>query len=150
MKHLFVIVLAFFACTSVSAQFVARMEVKEPIEGICNQNEVYALLPMKGQVEAVCPLSKEEVRNRLNEEVVFLKENPGYSDKGMVNLIINCKGEVVKVEMDNKTKNSELDEQIVAVFKSLGTWKPGKLNGKKVDSSILWSFHVKEGQIQFE
>lgn len=150
MKFNLLFVFALFVSTSVSAQFVARMEVKEPIEGVCNQQEVYSLLPMKGQVKAVCPLGKEEVLNKLSEGVVFLKEYPEHSDKGMVNLIINCRGEVVKCEMDNKTKSSELDEQIVAVFKSLGDWKPGKLNGKKVDSSYLWSFTITEGQISFE
>lgn len=150
MKSLLVIVLMLFACTTASAQFVAKMEIIEPIEGLCSQQNVYALLPLKGQEEAVCPLSKEEVQNRLNKEVAFLKENPAHSDKGMVSLIINCKGEVVKCEMDNKTKSPELDEQIVAVFNTLGSWKPGKLKGKKVDSVHLLSFTLANGEILLE
>ena len=126
------------------------MDLKEPIEGLCNQKEVYALLPMKGQQKAECPLSKEEVRRKLQQEVAFLKEQPQHNDKGMVNLIINCRGEVVQCMIDIKTKSSELDAQIVSVFKSLGDWKPGKLNGKKVDSSYLWSFTIVDGQIRFD
>jgi hypothetical protein len=65
----------------------------------------------------------------------------------MVNIIINCEGEVVKCEIDNKTKYPEPDNQIVAVFNSPGKWKPGKLNGKNVDSSRLWSFDIVNGKI---
>ncbi|HBS86723.1 MAG: hypothetical protein A2W91_11895 [Bacteroidetes bacterium GWF2_38_335] len=134
-----------------SAQFVAKMEVKEEIPGICDKNEVYVLFPMfDGQKEAVCPVTNEVILKRLNSEVQFLKDNPKYKDKGMIGLVINCKGEVVKCEMDNKTQSSELDKQIETVFNSLGEWKPAKLNGKEVDSSLLFSFKIKKGVISFD
>jgi len=133
------------------AQFAARMEIKEPIKGICDIKNVYVPFPMfKGQEEAKCPASKKEITKRLTDEVTFLKDSSGYQDKGMVNIIINCKGEVVKCEMDNKTKSAELDKQIVAVFNSLGQWKPGKINGDKVDTSRLWSFEIKDGNISID
>ncbi len=136
---------------NVSAQFVARLEIKEDIPGICDKNEVYALFPsFTGQVEAVCPVSKEEILRKLNSEVQFVKDNPKYDDKGMMGLIINCKGEVVQCKMDNKTKNPELDKQIEAVFNSLGTWTAGTLNGTAVDSSRLFSFKIKNGQFIFD
>ena len=148
----FVLTTLISACTfSLSAQFVAKMEVKEPIEGLCNQNEVYALLSMfEGQKKAVCPISDEEILKRLNAEVQFVKDNPNYKDKGMIGLIVNCKGELVQCRMDNKTKSTVLDQQIEAVFKTLVKWKPGKLNGKKVDSSVLVSFKIKKGVFVFE
>lgn len=80
----------------------------------------------KDQKEAECPASKKEIIKRLNSEVIFLKESTTYQDKGMVNIAINCKGEVVQCEIDNRTKYAELDKQIVAVFNSLGKWKPEK------------------------
>lgn len=136
--------------TMASAQFVARMEVKEPIPGLCNDQEVYALFPsFKGQEQAVCPLTNDQILERLNNEVQFLKENPKYDDKGMIGLVINCKGEVVKCKMDNKTKTPELDKQIEDVFNSLGKWTTGKLNGKEVDTSRLFSFKIKNGKITF-
>ena len=151
MKKTFLILMTIAIYSTVSAQFVAKMEVKEPIEGICDENEVYALFPMlDGQEEAVCPVSKEEIINRLNNEVAFLKENPKYKDKGMIGIIINCKGEVVQCKMDNKTKSEELDKQIEAVFNSLGEWEAGKLNRKEVDSSRLFSFKIKNGKITFD
>lgn len=148
-KTILILMTVLFGITA-SAQFVAKMEVKEDIPGICDKDEVYALFPsFKGQVEAVCPISKDEILKRLNAEVVFLKDNPKYKDKGMIGLIINCKGEVVKCKMDNKTKNIELDKQIEAVFNSLGEWKAGKLNGKEIDTSRLFSFKIKNGKFTF-
>ena len=144
-------ILLFMSMTIVSfiasAQFVARMEMKEDVAGICDKNNVYAIFPVKGQKEAVCPISIEDIFKRLNNEVAFLKENPSYKDKGMINLLINCKGEVVKCEMDNKTQSTILDKQIEEVFNSLGIWKAAKLNGKEVDSSKLFSFVIKNGKI---
>ena len=149
-KTLLTLLITAYASFTASAQFVSKMEVKEDIPGICDKNEVYALFPnFDGQVEAVCPVTKEEILKRLNAEVSFLKENPKYKDEGMIGLIINCKGEVVKCKMDNKTKSADLDKQIEAVFNSLGTWKAGKLNKKEIDSSKLYSFKIKNGVFTF-
>ena len=127
------------------------MEVKEPIEGLCDQNAVYALFPMfEGQEEAVCPLSKNEILKRLNTELLFLLAHPKFSGKGMIGLVINCKGEVVQCKMDNKTKSQELDKQIEAVFNSFKDWKAGRLSGKEVDSSKLYSFKIKKGIVMFD
>jgi hypothetical protein len=49
--------------------------------------------------------------------------------------------------MDNKTKSPELDKQIEALFNSLTGWKAGTLNGKAVDSMLLFSFEIKKGQV---
>jgi len=128
---------------------VARMEVKEPIKGVCDNANVIAILPIpgNGQVQAQAPKSKEEITQELNSKVSFLKDKPNYEDKGMVNLIINCKGELVRCEIDNKTKSSELDNQIVAVFAELKIWTAGKINNKSVDTSVLYSFTIKNGKI---
>jgi hypothetical protein len=149
-KTLLILLTSFFGLT-VSAQFVAKMEVKEDIPGICDKNEVYALFPsIKGQVEAVCPVPKDTILKRLNSEVLFIKNNPDYNDKGMIGLVINCKGEVVKCKMDNNTKKPDLDKQIEAVFNSLGSWTAGKLNKKAVDTSRLFSFKIVNGIFTFD
>ena len=151
MKKTILVLMTTFCAMTASAQFVAKMEVKEDIPGICDKNEVYALFPsFKGQDEAVCPMTNDEILQKLNSEIVFLKDNPKYKGKGMIGLVINCKGEVVQCKMDNKTKNPELDKQIEAVFNSLGSWKAGKLNGKEVDSSRLFSFKIKNGKFYFD
>jgi hypothetical protein len=149
-RLLLISVMTGFYFTS-SAQFVARMEVKEPIPGLCNDQEVYAMLPsFKGQKEAVAPVSEKGILERLNSEVQFLKDHPDHADKGMIGLVINCKGKVVQCKMDNKTKDPDLDKQIEAVFNSLGEWKAGKLNNKNVDTSRLFSFKIENGKIAFD
>lgn len=128
------------------AQFVARMELKEPVQGLCT-NDVYALLPFDGQKEAVCQTSKAEIEKQLNEQVTYFRDSVNYEDKGMVSLIINCKGEMVKCAIDNKSRHKELDEQIVAVFATLTKWTPGKIKKNTVDSVKLWRFEIKNGKI---
>jgi hypothetical protein len=151
MKRILLIFLTAVFGLTASAQFVAKMEVKEDIPGICDKNEVYVLFSsFKGQEEAICPVSKKEILKRINAEVAFLHDHPEYTDKGMIGLIINCKGEVVKCKMDNKTQDAALDIQIEAVFNSLGAWKAGKLNRKEIDSSRLFSFKIKNGQFTFD
>lgn len=128
---------------------VARMEVKEPIEGVCDNANVIAVLPFpgNGQVAAQAPKTEEEITQELNAKVSFLKDKPGYEDKGMVNLIVNCKGELVKCEIDNKTKSPELDDQIVAVFAEMKIWTAGKVDNKPVDTVVLYSFEIKNGKV---
>ena len=101
----------------------------------------------KEQQEAVCSVPDKEIQNRLNNEVPYLKEHSDLDDKGIVSIIINCKGEVIRCETDNKTKSEELDKQILAVFATLTNWKPAKLNGKKVDSLSLFGFDIEDGKI---
>lgn len=147
MKYIISLAIATIIYSTGISQFVARMEVKKPIGGVCdNQNVCVIFSTFKGQEEAKCPVSKQDIVKRLNTEVTFLKDSTSYQDKGMVNIIINCKGEVVQCEMDNKTRHDDLDKQIVAVFNSLGKWKPGKVNGDKVDVCRLWSFEIKNGE----
>jgi len=148
MKKIFLLFVLILASLLTFSQMVARVEMKEKIEGICDPKNVYSLFPMFGdQKTAVCDVPDSEIEERLNKEVQFLKDNPTYEDKGMVGIFINCKGEAVQCKIDNKTKSPVLDEQIVNVFKTLTSWKAGKLNGKKVDSLTLWSFNIKDGKL---
>ncbi len=135
----------------VSAQLVAKVQLIEDIDGICNLEEVYLFFPMfDGQDEAVCPISDDSIVSLLNSEIQFLIDNPKHKDKGMIGLYINCTGEVVQCEMDINTKSAVLDAQIVAIFNSLGEWKSGKLNGSPVDTSRLYSFKIKKGVLTLE
>lgn len=128
---------------------VALMQVTEPIEGVCDNSKIYAIFPLpgNGQVSAKAPKSDAELNIELNEKVTFLKDKPDYEDSGMVGLIINCKGELVKCDIDNKTKSPELDAQIVAVFATMKTWTAGTVNKVNVDTSELYSFTIKNGKI---
>ena len=152
MKQMVLVLACCVITSTVSAQFVARMQVDEPIEGICDEKEVYALFPMlNGQIEAEPSISMDEITAKLNE-LTFLKENPKYKDKGMLNVIINCKGEVVQCKMDGngKIKSKVLNDGIINVFRSQIELTAGKLNGQAVDSILLYSFKIKKGQLTFE
>lgn len=145
-------ILGFYSCHTTNSSLnnmVATMEVKEPIEGVCDNSKVYAMLPFQGnrQIEAKAPLTDEQIKNKLNQEVTFLKDKPDYEDKGMVSLIINCKGEMVLCKIDNETKSPDLDKEIVAVFSTLKKWTPGTLKGQPVDCVVLISFEIKNGKI---
>ena len=146
MKKVILIFATILWCFSLSAQFVGKMEVNEDIPGLCSKKDVYVIFPLKGQVEAKCPVSIDKIIKKLNQEVAFLKDHSNYNDSGMISLIINCKGEVVQCKMDNKTNDAELDKQIEAVFNSLGIWKAGKIGKKEVDTCKLYSFEIKDGK----
>lgn len=128
---------------------VAKLQMDEHVEGVCDNDNVYAILPFpgNGQVAAKAPKTDEQITTELNSKVTFLKDKPDYKDEGMVNIIINCKGEVVKCEIDNKTKSPELDKQIVAVFAEMKKWSAATVSGKAVDAVELYSFTIKKGKI---
>lgn len=128
---------------------VAVLQVDEPIPGVCDNSQVISILPFLGnhQIKAVASMTDDEIEKELNEKVEFLKSHPEIEEKGIVGLIVNCKGDMVQCKIDNKTQYPELDEQIVAVFNQLKKWKAGTLNGKAVDTSVLYGFSIKDGKI---
>lgn len=153
MRHSILAVVVLLCALQSSAQLIAVVDMTgKNIPGICNANEVYALFSnFKGQKEAVPPITKEELLMRLNTELSFLKSNPKYNAKYvLVSMMINCKGEMVYCELHRKTKDEELNEQILAVFRSFKTWQPGTLNEKSVDSNVLESFKIKKGKVMFD
>lgn len=155
-----VVVSALYSCSSkksattaskpsAGTNMMAVMQVDEPIPGVCDNSKVIAILPIpgNGQIKAKSPLTKEEITQKLNAEVSFLKDKPNYEDKGMVRLIVNCKGKMVSCEIDKKTQNPELDQQIVDIFSTMEDWTAGTINGKAYDTVELYSFTIKEGVI---
>jgi hypothetical protein len=142
----------FNSCSSSKSSvsnMVARMEVKERIEGVCDNANVIAILPFpgNGQVKANAPMTDEEITELLNSEVKFLDDKLDYEDKGMVSLIINCEGDMVECTTSNKTQSPKLDAQIVAVFSEMKDWKAGTINNKAVDTVVLYSFTITDGEI---
>ncbi len=156
MKKIFILTIALisiFACSTTKnssmGNMIATMQVDEPIPGVCDNSKVIAILPFpgNGQLKAQAPLTDEEITEKLNAEVDFLKDRPDYKDKGMVNLIVNCEGKMVRCQIDNKTQSPELDQQIVDIFSKMVDWKAGTVNGKPVDTSVLYSFEIENGVI---
>jgi hypothetical protein len=145
MKRILPVLCFLVSALSTRAQFIATVEMKEPVEGICNNTKVYALFKgFQGQIPPKCSLTNEEIQKLLNE-VPFLKANPKFKGKGMAGVYINCKGEAIGWEIDNKSKSEELDKQLLEVFKTLTSWTQGKLNGMSVDARELISYTIKKG-----
>lgn len=148
MRKIFILSCVFLVVHSVSAQFVATLEIKEPIPGLCDEKTVYAMFPgFGGQAAPVAPITKQALEDKLNAEVAFIKDNPKFKGSLMLSCIINCKGEMVKCEVDNKSGKNDLDEQVLAIFKTLLAWAPGKLWDNPVDCVELFSMDVKKGKI---
>lgn len=151
MKKVFILLLILGVNTTVYSQFVATIEMKEEVEGVCNQNEVFVLFGMlPDQEDAKCPIGKEALLLKLNNETEYLKNYPKYKSKGSVDVLVNCKSEVVQVKVDFKNLDKKLESQLEDIFRNLGAWEAGKLNGKEVDSKTLFSFKIKKGKIFYD
>lgn len=132
-----------------NAQLIAKVEMREDVEGICNKDEVYSLYGgFAGQIEPKCTLSKQQMEDILNEKLTFLKENPSFKSKGMVGVYINCEGRALQWDISVKTKSEELDRQILEIFKTFNEWTVGKLDGKAVDTRDLFSYEIKKGVLK--
>ena len=134
-----------------NAQFIATMEVKEPIEGVCNQNGVYVILPFgnKKQTKAKSLLSDEEMEKRFNT-IEYWKSHPEFEKEITFNLVINCKGELVRQSFnnnENKTKDEALNEKLLEIVASFKEWKPATIKKKKVDSSLFLTIKIKNGKV---
>jgi len=145
MKRCIILLFVLVSYTS-NAQFIATMEMKDSVPGICNTKAVYALFPgFDGQIPAKCAMSDADIQTALNEKCPFLKANPKFKGEGMVGILVNCHGEVVQCKIDNSTGKTELDDQILAVFNALNEWTVGTLDQKPVDCSELFSYKIKKG-----
>ncbi len=152
MKKKLLFVLLFASFYTLKAQMVAIMEVKEPIEGVCNQKGVYVILPIgsKKQVKAKSKLSEQEMEARFNA-LPYWKEHPEFEKKITFNLVINCKGQQVRQSFnndENKTEDEALNQQLLEIVAGFKEWEPARIKKKKVDSSLFISIEVKNGKVK--
>lgn len=149
MKHVILPLVSILFSYCVQAQFIAKVQMKEKVEGICDLDNVYGLFDgFDGQVTPKCSVSEEEMQKQLNQ-IQFLQDNPKYKGKGMVAVYVNCKGEAIGWRISVETKE-ELDQELLDVFKTFLDWSVGTLNGKKVDSNVLISYKIKKGKLTIE
>lgn len=142
------ITILFFIICNVSyaqTQLTTVDTIENKINGFCNEADLYIIINGFGyQQEAKCPISNNELTNRL-EELQFFQENPKFKGEKIIKVDINCNGEVVNVE--SKFSDSNLNRQIIDMFFSLGNYTPGKIQSKNVDSSVLYSLEIKKGEL---
>lgn len=148
MERLIFLSLLLATYISASAQLVAIREMKEPVEGVCDNTKVHAVLIFDGQKQQQCSMTKAEIEELLNRNVTYMKTDPKFKLKKheSVSTLVNCKGELVLVELD--TKSAEFNQQVCGTFRTMGaTWTAGHINGKTVDSVELWGIEIKKGRI---
>lgn len=144
MKNLISIISILTFSVSIQAQFVARVEMKYKVDGICDYDNVYGLFNgFDGQIVPECSVSNAGMQKQLNQ-VQYLKDNPKFKGKGMVGVYINCEGEAIGWRVSVKT-NDKLDQQLIEIFESFDEWTVGTLNKEAVDCSVLFSYKIKKG-----
>lgn len=151
MNNLKTVVAVYFAifAFNASSQIIATVQIKEPIEGICDNDKVYALYSgFTGQEVPKCSISVKEMQTILNEKLQFLKDNPSFKGNGQVGVIINCEGEALNWNTSLSTKNETLDKELLEIFEQFSNWNAGRLNNETVDSFTLIRFEIKKGKIK--
>lgn len=125
------------------AQMVMSAEGINP-ENVCKPNAVYFL--MSDRAKPIEPM--DSIENRINQTIRFVRENPSFESKAAVQLAVNCNGEVGG-GFHNVTESgsAELDKELVEFFKTVKTWKAGKIKTKAVDSWYMWRMEIKDGHI---
>lgn len=128
-------------------KIVARMAVEEPIPGVCDNSNVFIILPIpgNGQENAVCSKTEEQILSDLKSKLTYLNDKPNYTDSTSLTLIINCEGDLVQNKIGVASQSPELDQQILSVFEGLKKWVPGKIRGKKVDTVELIKVKIING-----
>jgi hypothetical protein len=113
-------------------------------ENACNPNTVYFLMESKARpVESI-----DSIQVKLNQIVKFAKANPTFEGKAAIQFAVNCNGGVGGgFHVVTKSGNDELDKELIAFFKSIETWTPGKIKKKTVDSWYMWRLEIKNGNI---
>lgn len=137
----------FFFSHLAQSQGVTRIFLNEPIEGLCEDTNIYVLFnTFPNQEMADCRLTSQEMIQILNDTILYLKDHPKTKINGMVSIIINCKGEVIHCVVDGKKQIAELNEELINYFMGMETWRAGLLDDREVDSVVFFSFEIKKGR----
>lgn len=150
MLRILIITSFLIVSTRLFGQFIATVELKEPLELMCGEN-LYALFDgFYGQESAKCEITPEKIVSKINKECPSIKNDLTYKAKCVMSLYINCEGQVIQVDSEI-TDNPTLNDEINAVLLSTnGYWTPGKLNGEAVDCTELISIRIKKGVVYLD
>lgn len=101
------------------------------------------------EVEPKCMIDKEELSERLNADLSFLKNHPEFKGRGMISVVINCEGKVIGWAEVVKSKNGELNDEILAyLVKQDLEWEAGKYKEEKIDSVYSFSYQIVRGKLR--
>jgi tRNA 2-selenouridine synthase SelU len=120
----------------------------EKLDGICNPGNVAARFSIFTYTSSSNKRIKK-IEKELNSKIKSLKTYSSLSEERMINLVINCKGAVLKSEIDTKKIQPDVKSEIENAFKMLRIWTKRKYNGE-TDSSILITFKIENGVIRLK
>ncbi|MCB0399808.1 MAG: hypothetical protein KDD26_09350 [Winogradskyella sp.] len=118
------------------------------LNGICNPENVearFSIFTYTSQTK----FKIKKIENELNSRLKLLTTYLNLSEDRMINIVLNCKGDVLKSEIDAKKIDHNIKNEIENTFKMLTIWKKRKYNGG-TDSSILISFKIENGMISLK
>lgn len=124
-------------------QMVMSAEGVNP-DNVCKPNTVYFLMEKKARpVESI-----DSIEIRLNNAVLFAKQNTTFDSKAAIQFAVNCNGEIGGgFHVVTKSGNDNLDNELIEFFKTIKTWKAGMIRKKNVDSWYMWRLEIKNGYI---
>jgi|GEM_PF-1650448 len=149
--HFFLFSLYSFGQESIPKTETKKVLLRKKVEGMCIPAkfvlELYNGNP--DEVEPKCSIDKEELIERLNSDLQFLKKHPDFKGRGMVSVIINCEGRVVGWAEAVKSRNEELNEEILRfLIKQNFDWKPGIYKEENIDSLFSFSYQIVRGVLR--
>lgn len=154
MNKLLILLMPFIALYSESQtmdEAPKRVTLKKVVSGMCVPSkqvlELYGGNP--DEVEPKCIIDKEELTERLNSDLSFLKNHPEFKGRGMISIVINCEGKVIGWSEVVKSKNRELNDEILAyLMKQDFEWEAGKYKEEKIDSIYSFSYQIVRGKLR--
>ena len=134
-----------------SDQGPKRVILRKAVPGMCVPAK-QVIEPYGGnpdEVEPKCSVEKEELTELLNSDLQFLKNNPEFKGRGMISVIINCEGKVVGWAEAVKSRNGDLNEEILAfLIKQDFEWEAGKYKDEPIDSVYSFSYQIIRGKLR--
>jgi hypothetical protein len=118
------------------------------LNGICNPEDVEARFSLFTYTSRT-KFKIKKIENELNSGLKLLTTYLNLSEDRMINIVLNCKGDVLKSEIDAIKIDHNIKNEIENTFKMLTIWKKRKYNGV-TDSSILISFKIENGMISLK
>lgn len=153
MNHKLVLLLLLFSFQGIGQENPQPKSVmlRKAVPGMCIPSkkvlELYNGNP--DEIEPKCSMDKEELIANLNDDLKFLKDHPDFKGRGMVSVIINCEGKVIGWAEAVKSKNSELNDEILSyLIQQDFEWKAGQYKEEPIDSVFSFSYQIIRGKLR--
>jgi hypothetical protein len=142
MKKAYLIIIVMLSINSFSQTIMSAAGV-EP-DNVCKPGAIYFLMEKKAK-----PIeSMDSIKTNINRIIMFAQQNPDFEAKVSIQFSVNCKGEIGGgFHVVKKSGNEDLDNELIAFFKTIKFWTPGKIKKKEVDSWYMWRVEIKNGII---